>query len=211
VPGKLPAKGRFRQFAGMIPPRCSPEPRVLSTEIGISPGRGQLFPGILPGVIPSPGLDRGRGPLSDWPELLRAAVRDGDEVSLAESLRGTGRLREFEQRRTRLGWGRSHEVRVPIAAAATLAEGEFNRFYIRRLCLRALDTGIAEVVVYRAKAVDDPRPESIRLVGRRLSAASLLDDLRAHSGEEEPSFRVPGGPNSGLSIRLPIAPAIEGS
>jgi hypothetical protein len=27
--------------------------------------------------------------------------------------------------------------------------------------------------------------------------------VRLHSGEEEPNLRVPGGPNSGLSVRLP--------
>lgn len=146
--------------------------------------------------------DRGR---RDWPELLRAAVQVRDEVLLAETLRGTGRLREIEYRRSRprRGWGRVHEVQVPSTAATTLAEGEFNRFYIRGLCLRALEAGIVEVVVYRAKAVAEPRPESARLVGRRLGASELLSDLRDHSCEEEPALRVPGGPNSGLSVRLP--------
>jgi hypothetical protein len=144
--------------------------------------------------------DRGR---SHWPELLQRAVRDGDETTLAESLIGTGRLREFETRRSSRGWGRVQQVRVPRTAAMTLAEGEFNRFYIRGLCLRAAEQGVAEVVVYRAKAVENPRPESLRQLGRRIAASVLLEDLRAHSGEEEPSFRIPGGPNSGLSVRLP--------
>lgn len=146
--------------------------------------------------------DRGR---REWVELLRAAVLGGDETTLAESLRGTGRLRESEQRRPRRGWGRFHEVRVPYTAAETLAEGEFNRYYIRGLCLRALAEGYSEVTVYRAKDVRDPRQESIRMVGRRVDAACLLDDLRGHSGEEEPALQVPGGPNSGLSVRLPDA------
>jgi hypothetical protein len=148
--------------------------------------------------------DRGR---RDWPELLRAAAREGDETTLAEKLRGTGRLSEVESRRSRAdrGRGRIQVVRVPNTAAATLAEGEFNRFYIRSLCLRALEEGIAEVVIYRAKAVDNPRPESARLVGSRRRAAELLDELRGQPGEGEPTSRVPGGPNSGLSVRLPAA------
>jgi len=146
--------------------------------------------------------DRGR---RDWPGLLRAAVEKGDERRLAESLRGTGRLREVEHRQSRRGWGRPHEVRVPVTAPMTLAEGEFNRFYIRGLCLRALAQGIGEVAIYRAKAVDVPRPESARLVGARRPVTMLLEDLRTHSGEEEPALRVPGGPNSGLSVRLPVA------
>ena len=84
-----------------------------------------------------------------------------------------------------------------------LAEGEFNRFYIRGLCLRAIELGIGEVAVYRAKYVESPRPESDYLIGQRLPAASLLEDLRIHSGEEEPYLKVPGGPNSGLSVHLP--------
>lgn len=149
--------------------------------------------------------ERGR---RDWPGLLRAATEGGDERQLAEWLRGTGRLREVEHRHSRRGWGRTHEVRVPVTAPITLAEGEFNRFYIRGLCLRAVAQGIAEVEVYRAKAVDVPRTDSVRLVGRRLPVERLLDDLRAHSGEEEPALRVPGGPNSGLSVRLLIASPI---
>lgn len=147
--------------------------------------------------------ERGR---RDWPELLLTAVRDGDESSLAERLRGTGRLKEVEYRRShsRRGWGRVQEVKVPFTAAMTLAEGEFNRFYIRGLCLRAIEAGIAEVVVYRGKHVENPRPESRYLIGRRMAASAMLDDLRIHCGEEEPSLRVPGGPNSGLSVHLPV-------
>lgn len=144
--------------------------------------------------------DRGR---RDWPELLREAARSGDELTLAEALRGTGRLRTHEWRRSRRGWGQYHEVSVPRTAAETLAEGEFNRFYIRGICLRALAEGHGEVEVYRAKAVRVPRPESAALLGRRLEAEALLGDLRRHSGEEEPCLGVPGGPNSGLSVRLP--------
>lgn len=146
--------------------------------------------------------ERGR---RDWPELLLAAVRDGDDSSLAERLWGTAWLKEVEYRRSRSrrGWGWV-EARVPFTAASTLAEGEFNRFYIRGLCLRAIEAGIAEVVVYRAKSVENPRPESRSLVGRRLAAAAMLEDLRTHCGEEEPGLRVPGGPNSGLSVHLSV-------
>jgi len=146
--------------------------------------------------------DQGR---RDWAELLRAAALDGDEVTLAESLRGFGRLRNYEYRRSRRGWGQSHRVRVPDTAAETLAEGEFNRYYIRGLCLRALAEGYHEVTVYRAKTVRDPRPESIPMVGRQVNVEPLLNDLRIHSGEEEPALGVPGGPNSGLSVRFPDA------
>lgn len=152
--------------------------------------------------------DRGR---IDWLGLLLAAAGRGDEETLAESLRGTGRLATFEARRSRSRPARIHRVAVPKTAAATLAEGEFNRYYIRALCLRALEGGATEVAVYRAKEVDEPRAESVRLLGRRLSAAALLEDLRLHAADEEPSLKVPGGPNSGLSVRLVEAVARIGA
>jgi hypothetical protein len=158
------------------------------------------------GLYLSPRLtDSGR---IQWPGLLLNAVRSGDEATLAESLMGRGLLRAFEDRRSSRGWGRAQQVRVPRTAAWTLSEGEFNRFYIRGLCVRAVEGGVGEVEVYRAKHVDNPRSESLYLIGRRLGADALLEDLRLHSGEEEPAFRVPGGPNSGLSVRLPQS--IEG-
>jgi hypothetical protein len=42
---------------------------------------------------------------------------------------------------------------VPVTAADTLAEGEFNRFYLRGLCRRASAANMAEIEVYRAKEV----------------------------------------------------------
>lgn len=168
--------------------------RLMLGEIEHDLERGSLY--LSPRLT-----DRGR---LDWPDLLKHAVLYGDEEELAESLKGTGRLRAVEYRRGPRS--RPVQVRVPHTAAETLAEGEFNRFYIRAQCRRAIVAGLNEVLVYRAKAVREPRPESQRLLGRRLNPATLLDDLRAHTGEGEPASRVPGGPNSGLSVRLADAP-----
>ncbi|MGH2523912.1 MAG: hypothetical protein ACRDH2_15510, partial [Anaerolineales bacterium] len=59
-----------------------------------------------------------------------------------------------------------------------------------------------ELVVYRAKPVTQARPESETLVETVISPVALLEDLRAHPGEKS-ELGVPGGPNSGLSVRLP--------
>lgn len=83
-----------------------------------------------------------------------------------------------------------------------LAEGEFNRFYIRAICLRAIEDGISEVVVYRAKRVQHARSESERKIGQLVSAEPLLRDLREHPGADT-ALGLPPGPNSGLSIQLP--------
>ncbi len=91
---------------------------------------------------------------------------------------------------------------VPITAAETLAEGEFNRFYIRGVCRAVLANEQHEVEVYRAKAVAQPRPESQAKIGTRVNAATLLDDLRHNVGVDT-ALGVPAGPNSGLSVRRP--------
>jgi hypothetical protein len=85
-----------------------------------------------------------------------------------------------------------------------LAEGEFNRFYARGLCARALSEGISEVIVYRGKRVMQPRQESEAMIGKRISAKDLLEDLRkSESKGVEPALGIPSGPNSGITICLP--------
>jgi hypothetical protein len=91
---------------------------------------------------------------------------------------------------------------VPATAPETLAEGEFNRFYIRGLCVRALAEGITELVIYRAKQVENPRSESTAKIGLKISAQALLTDLRANPGVDT-ALGLPPGPNSGLSVKLP--------
>lgn len=93
-------------------------------------------------------------------------------------------------------------AKVPVTAPDTLAEGEFNRFYVRGLCLRAIEKGIPEMEVYRGKPVRQPRPESKAMIGKRISAQILLEDLRQSPGVE-PALGLPPGPNSGLTVRLP--------
>lgn len=137
---------------------------------------------------------------TDYEQLLREAITNRDETWLAEGLRAHGRMNTTESRRTPRGGVTT--AKVPINAPETLAEGEFNRFYARGVCRRALEDGIPEVVVYRAKPVENPRPESQAMIGSRVDARALLDDLRTHQGVE-PALRLPPGPNSGLSVRLP--------
>lgn len=135
-----------------------------------------------------------------WEQLLRAAAERGNAESLANALRAPGLLEEFENRTSRTT-GKVTTVRVPATAADSLAEGEFNRLYIRALCRRALAAGQSTVEVYRARASSNPRPESEALIGTRLDARRVLNDLREHVGVDA-ALGVPGGVNSGLSVRL---------
>jgi hypothetical protein len=100
------------------------------------------------------------------------------------------------------GGGTGYTVsKVPRTAPITLAEGEFNRFYLRGLCQRAIEAGGPAIEIYRARASVTPRPESEAMIGRHLDADKLLVDLREHVGVDT-ALGLPPGPNSGLSGRL---------
>jgi hypothetical protein len=131
-----------------------------------------------------------RGELQ-WPLVLLDAAREHTDGWLANQLRSRKMLDELEES------GR----KVPVNAADTLAEGEFNRFYCRAVCRLAQARGVP-VVVYRAKNVEQPRERSELLRGQRLSPDEVLLDLRA-AGSKEPLIGVPGGWNSGISLTLP--------
>ena len=114
-----------------------PEVRLLmAEEVQLSSADGTLYA--------SPRLSS-RGKI-DYLGLLADAVANYDEAWLTRELRKNSRIKTME---LRLG----KEVSVPVTAAETLAEGEFNRFYIRALCLRAGEDGIKELTVFRAKPV----------------------------------------------------------
>ena len=132
---------------------------------------------------------------SDWPHLMRTAALYHDDAWLADELTGTGRIAATERTRT----GRK---RVPRTAPETLSEGEFNRYYARAICRRAIVENINRVCVYRAKAVAHPRGESEAKIGAVYSPKDILADLRAAIGVE-PALGIPPGPNSGLTLKLP--------
>ncbi len=131
--------------------------------------------------------------LADYPELLKMAAKDHDEVWLAEQLTQKNRMNGIEQ--TARG-----PKKVPINASITLAEGEFNRYYMRALCRIAIIDNL-KLEVYRAKAVEISRISSEEKIGQSVVPKSLLDDLRDSIGVET-ALGLPQGPNSGLSVKL---------
>ncbi len=136
--------------------------------------------------------------MQNYAVLLKEAIQAHDDDWLARELRVRGYLKATERRKKpKGGWT---AAKVPVTAPGILAEGEFNRFYVRGLCARAIEE--VEVVVYRGKKVARPRAKSQAMLGKRLPARKLLEDLRqAH--EVEPALGMPPGPNSGLTVRMP--------
>ncbi len=136
----------------------------------------------------------------DYPQLLRQAMASEDESWLADQLNERRRIDRTQVRRQQQGgYGL---VTTPRNAADMIAESEFNRYYIRALCLRALEDGVEALIVYRARPSQNPRARSEELVETTVDPAALLEDLREHVGEP-PAMGIPGGPNSGISVRLP--------
>jgi hypothetical protein len=137
--------------------------------------------------------------------LLKEAVIRGTDDSFASAIRDNACLKTKTVRNLKTG---PIMVDVPKDAHITLAEGEFNRFYIRALCREAIDVGKG-LEIYRAKSVNNPRPESQSKIGSSIDPNMLLNDLRRENklGESmgnriDTALGVPAGPNSGLSVRL---------
>lgn len=141
--------------------------------------------------------DRGKGV---YPELLREAARSGNDDTLATAIRG--HLNSHEKLRRLKSGGFSKPPVMRSNAHEMMAEGEFNRFYIRALCARAIEDGLSGVVVFRAKAVQSARSASEQKIGQTMPAEALLSDLRNSPGVNT-ALGLPPGPNSGLSVQLP--------
>ena len=107
-----------------------------------------------------------------WRAELRAAFASGHPI------RGLLNLAETAIK------GRPPAV-VPPEAADALAEGEFNRFYMRGVCARAIAAAAQSVQVYQAQTTKSPLPESAAMIGLRLDAQGLLDDLRSHTDVDQ--------------------------
>jgi hypothetical protein len=144
--------------------------------------------------------------LLDYPRLFRDALAAGNEVSLADALGSHGAVRPPSR------WQHPREVGADEALAdATfrLAERELHRFYIRGLCRRALAEGVESLVIYRARPADPGRAPADAMVGVRIDASSLLEDLR-DTFRSLPPHGLPQCRDPGLSVRLPDAQRVPG-
>lgn len=130
----------------------------------------------------------------DYPNLLKEAVNSHDENWFAVQLTQDGRLNHYEQ-----GRGMKPK-RVPSNAHTTLAESQFNLYYMRGLCVYADSQEMSELVVCRYKDVRNPRSSSNQILGDLVSVQDALNDLRL-SWEQQVLQLLK--PNSGLTLCLP--------
>jgi hypothetical protein len=135
--------------------------------------------------------------IREYEHFFREAIRYYDDRWLEEHV--SDLLVDFEHRRTRSGGQTT--AKIPQMAARMLAEGDFNRYYMRGVALRAIEEGREVVEAYRARLSVEPRRESAELEGHRLPAREVLEYLRGQPSEN-PGVMALGKTNSGLSIRL---------
>jgi hypothetical protein len=142
--------------------------------------------------------------LSVWVSLLNEAIASHNDDWLAGQIQQRGLMSTQEHYTTRTGKSAWRNINIPHSAQM-LAEGEFNRMYLRGLCVRAQGEGITHLVVYRGRHSAHPRPESEAKIGTSIPVGELLQALRSNDfvSIEETAFGVPGGPNSGLTCSLP--------
>lgn len=129
-------------------------------------------------------------------DLLLKNIESGNEETFAQSLLGKFSPTYLRSNKN----GGCSPVKMPYNQNETLAEGEFNRFYIRALCRIAILEG-KKLRVYRAKYSNCPRIESESKIGTFINAEQLLIDLRKSVGTDT-ALGLPPGPNSGLSVEL---------
>lgn len=131
-----------------------------------------------------------------FPLLIRDAVRFHDDSWLSNQVACCGRLRTHEP-------SRRHDQallkRVPFNAAETLAEGHVRRYYLRAIARRATSEHRGLVIV-RGKYVENPRPQSQRLIGTLVDPAELY--AFATTELEDPTYNGPFAHNSGLTVTL---------
>jgi hypothetical protein len=132
-----------------------------------------------------------------YQQAMPSHLSSGNDDSLSEDLKIKNCFKSHEERVPSKG---TSQVKVPVTASQTFAEGEFNRFYIRALCNRAISEG-QTLIVCRARFSSSPRPDSELLIGKIMDPHQLLVDLRSNIGIDT-ILGLPPGPNSGLSIEF---------
>jgi hypothetical protein len=116
----------------------------------------------------------------EYPLLLQKALLNGNPDSLEESLDQPYYLHPGS----------------PKNAAQTFAWDEFNKYYMRALCLLAQNLTGFELAVARGRHSENPKRESNRLLGQGKNPARFLTALR-----NIPRVN-PFGANSGLTLEL---------
>lgn len=128
----------------------------------------------------------------NYSNYLLESVKNGNEETFTNLVNHEINLNQTEHVN-----GKSKKV--PSNASSLLCQSEFNRYYIRAICRRAINQNQDEVNIYRGRESSWARPESEILIGTSLIAEDLLEDLRNSIGKSPKLFPEI---NSGLTVKL---------
>lgn len=133
----------------------------------------------------------------NYANLLLSAVENDSDAKFANDLEKY--ISDFYAAKSKGLFGRSH-AKQP-SAAQTLAETEFNRYYIRALCRLAIELGSCKLQIYRAKESSVRTSETERLVGQIVNPILILRNLRENK-EPDAALGLASGTPAGLSVEL---------
>lgn len=134
--------------------------------------------------------------LSSFPDLMREAILEGDEQTLAQSLARPEYWNPTEGYRAKDGTLSERRVN-PDQAATRLATNEFNTAYVHGLAKRLLDEGCAQCQVYRAAT---PKWEPGECSSHDGQILSVEEVYRGHRAQYWPE---PGNPDA---LSVPFQP-----
>lgn len=131
--------------------------------------------------------------------FLIKAAKSGTDESLANDihLRIAGRTKPASFRNGKATPG------ISLLGARKIAEWDFNRFYMRGVCCRAIADNIGSVFVYHAHKNVELSAAAQKLIGQSLDPQKALDDLRLANRDEILLERNPATNEIAVSICLP--------
>jgi hypothetical protein len=121
-------------------------------------------------------------------ELCRVQFKTGSELTINKEVSSLLTIARSANGRKR-----------PVDAHITFGEGEFNRYYMRAVCLLAQNIG-KKVLAYRYKKPLQARSSSEAIIGKVFEPQEVLNELRLIPGS--PTKFGLGEPNSGISLKL---------
>ena len=136
-----------------------------------------------------------------FPELMRDAIKSGDDESLAESLSKQEYWNEKEEY-TRDGITRQRKINFK-QAAERLAFTEFNTWYVRGLAKKLIDEGKKKCEIYRAKDAKWQPAECSKHEGQIVDVEVIYKGHRARYWPEknDTAFSIPAHANCHHTIR----------
>lgn len=141
-----------------------------------------------------------------WIGLLKDALQYHTDVWLERELIRRTCLTATEYLRSNTGKTITRAVnREQIAKI--LAEGEYNRFYLRGLCLAAQARGCSHLIVTQGRLIPTMPDAVKKVIGKAVEAPALLEILRNNSYKAiDTALGASEGANmAALSARLPLS------